>query len=106
LERSWQTLVQEEEREILRRQRRDEQQDRRNERPARASTKIRSGLKLDKYKGPITRSKSKKLCILRSGKHIPETSPNMAERNEQPEKNHEENLMRRDKEVVEEIKKT
>jgi hypothetical protein len=37
LERSWQILVQEEEREILRRQRRDERQDRRNQRLARAA---------------------------------------------------------------------
>jgi hypothetical protein len=46
---------------------------------------------LDEYKGPITRSKRKKLCILRSENHIPGTSPDMAERNEQPrEEPHEE----------------
>jgi adenylate kinase len=37
LERSWKILVQEEEREILQRQRRDERQDRRNQRLARAA---------------------------------------------------------------------
>jgi hypothetical protein len=41
-------------------------------------------LKLDKYKGPITKIKSKKLCILGSGKHIPEISPKLAGRNEEP----------------------
>jgi hypothetical protein len=40
-------------------------------------------LNLDEYKGPITKSKRKKLCILISGKHIPETSPDMVERNKQ-----------------------
>jgi hypothetical protein len=35
---------------------------------------------LDEYKGPITRSKRKKICILRSGNHILGTSPNMAEK--------------------------
>jgi hypothetical protein len=41
-------------------------------------------LKLYEYKGPITRSKSKQLCILSSGKHIPEISSDMTGRNEQP----------------------
>jgi hypothetical protein len=62
-------------------------------------------LKLDEYKGPITRSKSKQLFILRSENHIPGISLDMAERNEQREKS----IMRRDKEVEEmlqEIKKT
>jgi len=39
---------------------------------------------LDKYKGPITRSKRKQLCILRSGKYIPKTSLEIVGRNEQP----------------------
>jgi hypothetical protein len=39
---------------------------------------------MDGYKGPITRSKRKKICILRSGKHIPEISPDMEGGNEQP----------------------
>jgi hypothetical protein len=47
-------------------------------------------LKLDEYKGPITRSKSKQLFILRSEKHIPGTSPDMAEINEQPRDEHHE----------------
>jgi len=41
-------------------------------------------LKLDKYKGPITRSKRKKLCLIESGKHIPEIFSEMVGRNEQP----------------------
>jgi hypothetical protein len=40
-------------------------------------------LKLDKYKVPITRSKSKQLFILRSKNHIPGISPDMEEINEQ-----------------------
>jgi hypothetical protein len=51
----------------------------------------RSGLKLDEYKGPITESKNKQLCILRSRNHIPGTSLDMVEINEQPrEEPHEE----------------
>jgi hypothetical protein len=66
------------------------------------------GLKLHEYKGPITRSKSKQLCIPGSGKHIPEISLDGKEMNNH-EKNHKENLMKKDKEVEEvlqEIKKT
>jgi hypothetical protein len=49
------------------------------------------GLKLDKYKGPITRSKIKQLFVLRSENHIHGISLDMAERNEQlREETHEE----------------
>jgi hypothetical protein len=48
-------------------------------------------LKLDEYKGPITRSKSKKLSVLRSEKYDPKTSSKMEVIDEQPRKeNHEE----------------
>jgi hypothetical protein len=40
-------------------------------------------LNLDEYKGPITKSKSNKIRILRSENHIPGTSSNMEKRNEQ-----------------------
>jgi hypothetical protein len=46
------------------------------------STITRSKLKLEKYKGPITRSKRKKLLIRGSKKHIPEIPPDMEGRNE------------------------
>jgi len=41
-------------------------------------------LKLDEYKGPITRSNRKKICILTSGIHVPRTSMEMSKINEQP----------------------
>jgi hypothetical protein len=44
-------------------------------------------LKLEEYKGPITRRKIKKLFILRSENHVPGISPDMEERNEQPRDN-------------------
>jgi len=48
-------------------------------------------LKLDKYKGPITRSKIKKIFVLRSGNIICGIFPDMEKRNEQPrDENHEE----------------
>jgi hypothetical protein len=45
---------------------------------------------LDEYKGPITRSKSKQLFVLRSEKFDPETSSKMAARDEQPRNEHHE----------------
>jgi hypothetical protein len=48
-------------------------------------------LKLEKYKGPITRSKIKQLFVLRSEKSISGIYLDMAERNKQPrDKHHEE----------------
>jgi hypothetical protein len=47
-------------------------------------------LKLDEYKGPITRSKRKQIFILRSENNIPRISLDMTERNEQPRDVHHE----------------
>jgi hypothetical protein len=47
-------------------------------------------LKLDEYKGPIIRSKSKQFSIVRIEKHIPRISLDMADRNEQPRDEHHE----------------
>jgi hypothetical protein len=48
------------------------------------------GLKLDKYKGPITRIKYKQLFIVKSERFRPKISPDMVERNEQPQNEHHE----------------
>jgi hypothetical protein len=45
---------------------------------------------MDEYKGPITRSKSKQLSILRSENSIPKVSPDMAVRDKQPRDEHHE----------------
>jgi hypothetical protein len=54
------------------------------------SKRTRSILKLDEYKGPIIRSKSKKISILRSEKSILKVSPHMEVRDEQPQDEHHE----------------
>jgi hypothetical protein len=43
---------------------------------------------MEKYKGPITRSKSKQLFVLRSEKSDPKTSSKMAVRDKQPRNEH------------------
>jgi hypothetical protein len=56
-----------------------------------SNTRTRPILKLNEYKGPIARSKRKKLFILKSEKPILGISSDMEKRNEQPrDKNHEE----------------
>jgi hypothetical protein len=46
---------------------------------------------MDEYKGPITRSKRKKLFVLRSENPIPTIPPDMEEKDEQPlDEHHEE----------------
>jgi hypothetical protein len=53
-------------------------------------TRTRSRLKLDEYKGPITKSKSKQLSVLRSEKSTLEVSSDMVARDEQPRDEHHE----------------